>query len=85
MSENIKRITFCAEEEDVRIIEQRQQAFGGASVSAVIRMALRKLDETPAIETRQRPAAPVEQRHTETAQRLVAACKPVIIPRPQED
>lgn len=51
----IKRITFCAEPEDVRILEQRQQALAGASVSAIIRMALRKMDEAPAIEKRVAP------------------------------
>ena len=63
MSEpKIRRMTFCAEPEDVRIIEQRQQAFGGASASAIIRMALRKMAEQPSIETRVQPAVLISRR-----------------------
>jgi hypothetical protein len=64
MSEpKIKRITFCAEPQDVHILEQRQQAFGGASASAIIRMALRKLAEQPTIATRvSQPAVLISRR-----------------------
>ena len=43
----MKRITFCAEDEDVRLLERFQQVFGGTSASAIIRMALRKMNAQP--------------------------------------
>lgn len=48
----MKRITFRAEDEDVRLLERFQRELAGASASAVIRLALRKMNAGPAIETR---------------------------------
>ena len=66
--EKVRRITFCAAPEDVRIIEQRQQEFGGASASAIIRMALRKMDEQSAIEKRSAQPVLVVPRWVSVAQ-----------------
>lgn len=51
-----KRITFYANEETVRWLEQRQ-AETGACVSEIIRRELRKVNESPAIEYRDNEVA----------------------------
>jgi hypothetical protein len=48
---NEKRITFLASEEVLRIIAKRQQDTG-ASISEILRRAVRKLDEPAPIEMR---------------------------------
>lgn len=53
-----KRLTFYADEPALAYLERKQKETG-ASVSEIIRRALRKMDEPAPIETRQRTSQPV--------------------------